>query len=217
MSVVLFGGEKGGTGKTTLATNLAVYLARQGAEVLVLDTDKQGSASGWAAARSQAPELAKVQSVSKFGDVLDAARDLAGKYQHIIIIDAGGRDSRELRSAMLAADVMFVPIKASQFDLWTMERMNELVDQSQGFNRNLKAFAVLSMAPTNPRIGEAEEARTMLSDFEHLILANTIIRERKVYRDAVTEGRGVLECGNEKAVNEIESLGKEVLNGVVQS
>ena len=214
MSVVLFGGEKGGTGKTTLATNLAVYLVRHGAEVLVLDTDKQGSASGWAAARSQTPELAKVQSVSKFGDVVDSARDLADKYQHIII-DAGGRDSRELRSAMLAADVMYVPIKASQFDLWTMERMNELVGQSQGFNRKLKAFAILSMAPTNPRIGEAEEAKGMLGDFEHLGLASTIIRERKVYRDAVTQGRGVLECENEKAVDEIESLGKEGFNGII--
>jgi chromosome partitioning protein len=213
--VVLFGGEKGGTGKTTLATNLAVYLAKQGAEVLLLDTDKQGSASGWASMRSQDTALPKVQCVAKFGDVLDTTRDLAQKYSHIII-DAGGRDTRELRSAMLAANTMYVPIKASQFDLWTMERMNELVNQSRGVNRDLKAFALLSMAPTNPRIGETDEAKKMLTDFEHLALANTIIRERKAYRDAVQQGRGVLELENDKAVEEIRELGQEVYH-VVQS
>jgi chromosome partitioning protein len=211
--VVLFGGEKGGTGKTTLATNVAVYLAKKGAEVMVLDTDKQGSASAWASMRSQDPVLPKVQCVAKFGDVLDTARDLATKYSHIII-DAGGRDSRELRSAMLAASALFIPIKASQFDLWTMERMNELVDQSRGFNRDLKAFAVVSMAPTNPRIGETDDAKKMLGDFEHLALAKTIVRERKAYRDAVQQGRGVLELDNEKAVEEIQALAEEIYNGV---
>jgi len=208
--IVLFGGEKGGTGKSTLATNIAAYLAKSGQDVLLLDTDRQGSATNWAATRAADPSLAKVHSVAKTGDVNSAARDLAQRYKHVVI-DAGGRDSRELRSAMLAADKLFVPIKASQFDLWTVETMNEIVGTSLGFNPNLKALALVSMAPTNPQINEAQEAAEMLKGFEHLMLCSAIIRERKAYRDATSQGRGVVELDNDKATAEIEALAAQVL------
>jgi len=210
MAVVLIGGEKGGTGKSTIATNLAVWLAHQGKDVLLVDTDPQGSASGWHTTRMQEKrDLPKVHCVQKTGNVNDAVKDLATRYDHVLI-DAGGRDSKELRSAMLAATVLYVPIKASQFDLWTMQRMDELVDMSHGFNPTLKAYAVISMAPTNPMINETREAKEWLSDFQHFDLATTVIRERKAYRDAVIEGLGVIEMKNAKARVEINFLGEEV-------
>ncbi len=212
--IVLFGGEKGGTGKSTLATNLAVYLVRAGKDVLLLDTDVQRSASGWVAIRSQEKDLPPVQCVEKLGDVLTSAKDLAKRYEHIVI-DAGGRDSPELRSAMLAAHKLYIPVRASQFDLWTMSRMHKLVEQSQAFNRELKVWAILSMAPTNPAIHEAEEAQEMLKDFERIKLSEAIVRERKVYRDAVIAGKGVLELDNDKATDEIEAMAKEICDGKI--
>ena len=117
--IVLIGGEKGGTGKSTLATNLAVCLAHRGRDVLLLDCDPQRSSASWVGVRSaNAPDAPKIHCMEKLGDVLDAVRDVSARYADVII-DAGGRDSRELRSAMLVADTMYVPIKASQFDLWT--------------------------------------------------------------------------------------------------
>ncbi len=211
--IVLIGGEKGGTGKSTLATNLAVCLAHRGRDVLLLDCDPQRSSASWVGVRSaNAPDAHKIHCMEKLGDVLDAVRDVSARYADVII-DAGGRDSRELRSAMLAADTMYVPIKASQFDLWTVERMNELIDQAKSFNRELRASALLSMAPTNPQINEAAEAEEMLREYEHLDLARTVIRERKAFRDAIVLGNGVIELDPAKALKaaaEMEALAQEV-------
>lgn len=203
--VTLFGGEKGGTGKSTLATNVAVSLALNGADVLLIDTDPQGSSSSWAAIRESCPELPTIHCITKVGDVTGAIRDLSKRYNQVIV-DAGGKDSRELRSAMIAADRLCVPIKASQFDLWTIEKMNELVDLARGFNPLLMAFTVLSMAPTNPQINEARDAEEMLSSFENLTLLAAVIRERKAYRDATLTGRGVCELSNVRATAEIKAL-----------
>ncbi|MBA7495967.1 hypothetical protein ES702_06563 [subsurface metagenome] len=209
MAVILIGGEKGGTGKSTIASNLSVWLAHRDKDVLLVDTDPQGSVTSWHATRSERKELPTVHCVQKTGDVASAVQDLSGRYDEVVI-DAGGRDSKELRSAMLVATRLYIPIKASQFDLWTMQRMDELIDLAHTFNSDLKAFAVISMAPTNPMINETQEAKEMLSEFEHLQLAKTIIRERKAYRDAVVEGLGVRELTNQKARVEMDFLGAEV-------
>lgn len=116
---------------------------------------------------------------------------------------------------MLAADLMCIPLKASQFDLWTVERMNTLVSQSKIFNRALKVYVVISMGPTNPQINETQEAQEMLSEFDNLILSSTIIRERKVYRDAISEGQGVVEKDNHKAKIEVENLAREICDGKI--
>jgi len=138
-------------------------------------------------------------------------RDLSKRYDHVII-DAGGRDSKELRSAMLCANKLYIPIKASQFDLWTVDRMNTIVNEARAFNELLEAYVVISMAPTNPQINETADARSMLDSFEYLKLSPTIIRERKAYRDAILKGQGVLEGDNLKAKIEIEELAKEILD-----
>lgn len=213
MAVILFGGYKGGTGKSTLATNYAVYLARAGRDVLLVDTDKQGSADGWAATRGAEAELPRVHCVQKFQDVAGAVRDLVGRYDEIVI-DAGGRDSRELRSAMLVANALYVPLKASQFDLWTMDQMDQMVNDARGFNPDLAAWAVVSMAPTNPRIREAAEARELLAEFANVRLMSATICERKAYREATATGRGVLELPHPKAAAELEVFGEEVARGL---
>lgn len=209
--IILFGGEKGGTGKSTMATNVAVLLARQGADVLVIDADPQGSSANWATIRSNDASLPTVHCVEKTGDIAATVRDLQKRYQHIII-DAGGRDSKELRSGMLCTHKLFIPIKASQFDLWTIERMNELVAQARAFHPELEAYVVISMAPSNPQINEVSDAQQMLAEFENLRLLPIIVRERKAYRDAILAGKGVIEGDNSKAISEIEALANEIFS-----
>jgi chromosome partitioning protein len=86
-------GEKGGTGKTTLATNLAGMRAAEGRDVLIIDADRQGSASYWAEKRTEThPDLPTVQSVQKFGGGLQlAVRDMARRYADLIIDAGAGR------------------------------------------------------------------------------------------------------------------------------
>lgn len=206
--IVLIGGEKGGTGKTTLATNLAARRAAEGADVMLVDTDKQGSASYWAAIREEAGELPRVSCVQVFGkSVTTQVSDLAERYDEIVV-DAGGRDSTELRAAMVIADRLFVPVQASQFDVWTIERMDELVEQAQGINAGLEASFVINRASPHPQVKEADEAQDLLADFEHLRFGGVVIHDRIAFRRAASEGRSVweMEPADPKACAEIKSL-----------
>lgn len=210
--IVLFGGEKGGTGKSTLTTNLAVWLAKQGRDTIIVDTDRQMTASNWVDRRNAIEGLVTVHCAEKHGNVFHAVRDLAQRYDEVIV-DAGGRDSEELRTALVAANVIYVPLRASQPDLETSVHMNELVTLARGMNPALDARLIISMAPTNPAINETAQAQELLRELPVFGLSNTIIRERKIYRDAISDGRGVVEMDNPKATAEIEALAKEIYGG----
>ena len=209
--LLLIGGEKGGTGKTTIATNLAALRALAGHDVLLVDADSQGSANYWASSRAEAGIKPRVACIQKFGRGLqEEVQDLDGRYQDVII-DAGGRDSVELRAAMVVAHKAFVPIQASQFDIWTLGRMNDLVVTAQGFNPGLRAWVVINRGSTNPSVTEIDEAREILGDFEHLGLATSVIRDRIAYRKATRDGISVAEMkADPKAINEMDALYTEV-------
>lgn len=208
--ILLIGGEKGGTGKSTIATNLAVWLALQGQDVMLVDTDRQQTASRWVDRRNQlSDDIPVVHCSEKHGNVFHALRDFIKRYEQVIV-DAGGRDSEELRTTLVAAHMVYVPLKASQPDLETSVHMSELVKLARGMNSDLAARALISMAPTNPSIHEAQEAQELLKELPELEQSSVVIRERKVYRDAMTEGRGVTEMSNSKASAEIEALAKEI-------
>ena len=211
--IVLIGGEKGGTGKTTLATNLAAQHALAGHNVLLVDADPQGSASNWAQARDEADITPRVACLQKLGKSLQAEiRGLAGRYENIIL-DAGGRgDSVELRAGLMAAEKILIPLQASQFDMWTLARMNKLVATAKGVNPFLRAFVVICRASPNPRVSEAAEVMSVLTDYEHLEMAATVIYDRIAYRRSIREGMSVSEFSrpNKKAATELNGLYEEV-------
>lgn len=210
--IVLIGGEKGGTGKTTIATNLATMRIHQGYDVLLVDTDKQGSASAWSDMRDVRKVIMRIPNIQKFGTNLASdIKDLSGRYEDIII-DAGGRDSVELRAAMTISDVMYIPVQASQFDIWTLSIINDLVAQAKGFNTKLQPYILINRASTNPIISEVEEAISILNDFEYLKLSPSMIRERICYRKAAKAGLSIIELENKdkKAINEISLFYEEV-------
>lgn len=206
--ILLIGAEKGGVGKSTIASNLAVHLAREGVDVVLLDTDTQATCARFVERRHEVGTGPELHCVQRTGDVAPALRDLSTRYQ-VVIVDAGGRDSKELRTAASVVDLLLTPVRASQADLETLPRVNELVGLARGFNPKLQAYAVLSMAPTNPVIKEVEDARELLAEFDQLRLADTVIRDRKVYRDALLAGRGVVELDNGQAKAEIQLLAQE--------
>lgn len=213
--IVLVCGEKGGTGKTTLATNLAAMRASSGRDVLLIDTDPQGSASFWAQVRDDAGITPRVASIQKFGKGLTTEiRDLAKRYQDIII-DAGGRESAEMRAALVVADIAVLPLQASQFDLWTVERLADLVETARGFNPSLKALAIISRAPTTSSSTDANDAQELIADHAALTLGATIIRDRVAFRRAAGNGQSVVEYsgnGEDKSSAEMKILYNEVFN-----
>jgi len=213
--IVLIGGEKGGVGKSTLATNLAAMRVLAGHDVLLVDTDKQGSASSWAAIRAET-DRPRVTCMSKFGKGLQHdLLDMAKRYGDLIV-DAGGRDSVELRSAMVVADVVYVPIRPSQPDIWSLETMDALVAQAAAINEGLKGVVIINGASPNPVVQEAAETRELLTQFENLRLGDNVVRDRIVFRKAFRDGLAVPEFMplDAKGTEEISSFYTEVFGDV---
>jgi len=176
--IVLIGGEKGGPGKTTIATNLAAMRTKKYRDLLLIDTDKQPTASYWCSLREENQIEPRVASVQKFEkSVRTETLALKAKFDDIII-DAGGRDSPELRGALLVARKAIFPLRPSQFDLWTLGRMNMLVETAKELNESLEAFIVINQASPNPAVKEVEEARELIKEFANLKLLKTHVCER---------------------------------------
>lgn len=207
--IVLIGSQKGGCGKSTTAVNICAELARKGSDVVLVDADRQCTAANWHMDRANNAALPVVHCVQKYDNIRDTLLDLDKRYE-FVIVDAAGRDSRELRTGMTAAHVLLVPFRPSQPDLDTLPKLSEIIGQAKDLNPDLAVFGLLTMAPTNPVVHEAEEAREYLQDYPEIHLLETIIRDRKVYRDAMSDGRGVVEMDNVKASDEIQSLMQEI-------
>ena len=212
--IILIGGEKGGTGKTTLVTNLAAKCKLNKKDIIVIDTDKQGSASSWAATRELKEIKPEIPTVQIFGNTVHTQIMDLGKRYDDVIIDAGGRDSVELRSAMTIASKIYIPIQPSQFDIWTLAHMNNLVETARCVNSSIKAFIVINRASTNPSLREIEEANEILKEFDNLELSKNILKDRVSFRKAARTGESIYELAklDEKACSEVNNLFNEVFN-----
>ncbi len=207
----MVGVEKGGSTKTTTVTNLAVWLAHQGADVMLLDTDKQSTASNWVARRNAVGgDLPVIHCTQKTGKIFSTVQDLAKRYEYVLI-DVSGRDSGELREALVAADRLVMPLQASIADLETLEHMNELIGLASSMNSRLEVRAMIARAPNIPSNDELRDARELLTDFSEIHLLRGLTRDRKAYRTALLEGKGVIETKDGKAKAEIQLLADELL------
>lgn len=207
--IILIGSQKGGCGKSTIAINLAAYLAHLGKDVILVDADRQQSAANWVKDRDLTT-LPKVHCIQRYDDVKNTLKDLAKRYEYIIV-DVAGHDSKELRTAMLVANLFIIPFRPSQFDLDTLPHLSEVIDQASSFNENLKSYGLLTLAPTNPSVSEVQQANDYLADFPILQPLSAVIHDRKIYRDAISEGKGVIESQNIKAKNEFVTFAEEIL------
>lgn len=195
MSVILIGGEKGGTGKSTIATNLSIMSCLMGHDVLLLDTDKQASSSKFIGNRNDKglkPTPTCVQIRGKY--LHKEIEDLSKRYE-MIIIDAGGQDSIELRSAMACSSVtdLYTPLQPSQFDLNTLSTMDDLVSTAQSFNHKLKAFLIFNQAPTHSKICSLAEAKKFSNEYENIHICKSIVSHRIPFQYATSNYMSVVE------------------------
>ena len=189
-------------------------MPENGRDVVLVDADRQSTAATWITDRSANGKiLPTVHCVQKYENIRDTLIDLDKRYE-FVVADTSGRDSRELRTGMTAANVLLVPFRPSQPDLDTLKSLQEVITQAKDLNPGLVVYGLLTMAPTNPVVHEADEARLYLQDYPEVKPLETIIRDRKVYRDAISLGMGVVEMNsNPKAVQETQSLVKEIFDG----
>jgi chromosome partitioning protein len=211
--IVIVGNTKGGTGKTTLAVQIALARQIAGRAVLLIDADRQGSAQNAATMRAEAgrmPPLACVQLAD--GRQLRAQLSpLAGKHDDTII-DAGGRDNEALRIALLRSDLLVVPVQPRAVDVWALSDIADLIDRAQEAREDegrsrLRVLAVLNLADPGDNRDTVETVEA-LAGFPQFTLAAAIVRRRKAVANAMAHGLAVSEpqSRDPKAVEEIEQL-----------
>jgi chromosome partitioning protein len=210
--IQVVGGIKGGPGKTTIATNLAVIRARAGRDVLLIDADDQETAADFAQLRTERLGEAGYTTIRLTGQAVRAQTlRLREKYDDIII-DTGGRDTTSQRAALAIADALLVPFVPRSFDVWTLERVAALVDEMRTANPNLHAHTFLNRA--DPRGQDNSAATDVLKETPALTFSGVVIGTRKAFGNAAAMGLAVTELKPEdqKASEEIAALYRYVFD-----
>ncbi|MCI0753687.1 nucleotide-binding protein [Teichococcus vastitatis] len=211
----MVGGEKGGVGKTTLATHLAVARKGAGRSVVLVDADSQGTASTWSDARKEHEAVPQLPCVTLRGSKVHVElKELARHYEDIVV-DTGGADSQEFRSAMLAADTLLMPLRPGSFDFWTLLKMQEVVAMAEGFNDRLQAVICLSQVPPTASDRARREATTVLAEMPRFRLLRCMTVFRAAFNHSAGEGLTVAEMPRRdpKACSEIAFLHDELFAG----
>ena len=215
--IICLAGTKGGSGRSTTATNFACIAAGQGMKVLMVDADDQETSADFTAARKQdhpdAPSFTCIKLTGRA--VRTEVLDLAPQYDHVII-DTGGRDTTSQRAALSVSDVLLIPFAPRSFDIWTVNKVADLVEEMRSVNPKLKALAFLNRTDPQGQGTENEEAAELLRGVPGLIFIDTPIRFRKAYAHAASQGLAVTELTgqyrNAKAADEIMKLFQHCLN-----
>lgn len=198
--------QKGGVGKTTLSVNLAAALALSGKRVLLIDADPQGSALDWQAARS-AESLFPVVGMAKPTLHKDVP-GLAAGYDHVLI-DGPPRVNELAKSALLAADVVLVPVQPSPYDVWAADEIVKLIQEVALYKENLRAVFAVTRKVGNTAIGRDVAQALKAYPFP---LAATAIGQRVVFAESAATGLAVMEAEPKgAAAREIRSLMNELL------
>lgn len=203
--IITIGGQKGGSGKSCLAQNLAVALTEVGHKVLLIDADPQKTSSDWAEQRQENGQVMGIDHQAMTGDISKTALALA-ETGRVLVIDCGGRDTKELRSALVIADLVLLPTRPKRRDLKTLDYVSDLVEKSRLVNPDLVARVVITQAPTLPsQVQRILDSKVVAEQFG-LPAIDPIIYTRNVYDDAEEAGLSVFEAGDEKAINEIRQV-----------
>ncbi len=215
--IIVCGGIKGGGGKTTISTNLAVMRSLAGKDVLLVDADEQDSATDFVAVRNETfSEVggAGFTAVKLRGSAVRTEVSLMAPKYDDIVIDAGGRDNQGHRAALLVADLYVIPLFPGSFDVWTLESVSKLIEDASSFNGKLKSVCFLNRLDS--RGNEKEEAAEIVKDTAGLTYLEQSIGYRKVFYRAAAEGKAVVEHRpkDPKAIEEIQRVYKLVFGQV---
>lgn len=208
MPTIAFLSQKGGAGKTTLATCVARQLQLDGHEVILIDSDPQGSARDWRAAT----ERETVLVVGLDRPTLDKdIKALSGNEEKWVIIDGAPRNEAMTVSAIKAADLVLIPVQPSPYDVWASEDLVSVIKARQEVTDGKpKAAFVLSRV-----IRRTELSRDVHSALDEMGLPvfKADITQRQIYPKAAADGLTPSDIEPKgEAAKEIQAIIKEIIH-----
>ena len=204
---------KGGTGKSTVATNLACAFQLAGNRVLLIDADSQGTTRQWAAtATENEQDVPPVAALNGSALRKDVARLGAGF--DLVVIDTPPQIGSEQRAAMMISDLVLLPVTPGGADLWALQSSLAVLEEAQSLRPELKAALILNRFDKRTTIASA--LKRAVKDAGIPILKTTL-GQRAVYGEALTVGSSVLQYAPKSiAAKEIAALAKEISKMVKQ-
>ena len=186
--------------------NIAAALAHSGARVLLIDADPQGSSLDWSAAREGDP-IFSVVGLPR-ASVHKEIGQVGQGYDHIII-DGPPRVTDLARSAIMASDLVLIPVQPSPYDVWAADEVVKLIQEATVYKENLKSAFVVNRKIANTAIGR--DVGEALAAYEMPILTSTVT-QRVIYAEAAAQGKAVFEIDTAgPAAAEIAALVAEIL------
>lgn len=206
MHVISVLNPKGGSGKTTLATNLACAIQQRGRRVLLVDSDVQGSARDWHAARDDNPiplvaldRAPNLRSIASVGEGYD-----------FVVVDGAANLDKIIPAAIKISSAVIIPIQPSPYDVWAAGDLVDLLKARQEVTEGIPHAAfVISRAIKNTKLGS--EIVDALAEYGLPVLRSRTC-QRQLYAQSVTEGVSVLQHPNSEAAEEIRAITEELLD-----
>lgn len=208
--VIAFSSLKGGVGKSTLSLNVAACLHRAGHRTLIVDADPQGTCAAWSSRAAElehdGPPVVAMTGASLRRDLAKVAEGF-----DVVVLDSPPRMSLEARAAMLAADLVVVPVTPGAADMWAARETVAVLEDARGLRPELRAAVVLNRADRTALSRMAGKATEQLG----LLPLDVTVAQRVAFGEATLAGQGVVDYApSSDAAREIRRLTRSILDAV---
>jgi len=189
--LTVVGNLKGGTGKSTVAFNLAVWLAHDKTGVMAFDLDPQCTLVDVCEVRQEDGFEPAVEVSTELAELEEMAKDTKRKRPIIVDISASNRPAME--RAISLADRILIPVQPSQADIWSTQRFLKIVYNCIDENNKTEVLGFINRADTHIGVRETDEAEQAIQMLQGIKALDIRLYQRTAYRRSFSEGLGVFE------------------------
>jgi chromosome partitioning protein len=211
--ILLFGHQKGGVGKSTVAINVAYQAAKKYDDIKILDLDSQNSSLLF----NQLRDVNKMKTIPCVAEGEEAFPELVkqykGKRENLLVIDSGGYDSDMNRAALVYADLIVTPVGLSQIEIFGLQKFRKILKSaSEALGEKITTNVLLNNVDSRSKKKLKELKQYIQNNDEYFNLLETVVHTRSDYKHSYGEGMTVRECNKGGIASmEIKFLTKEIL------